>query len=410
MSTPAKLPPFRVIEAALRVTTERLTREIATPRPSAPDWNDFEWAVARATSSMHGISGLLATRLAWRGPPAWLRFLETQHEFIRQQHEEVGRVLARADRSFRASGIAFVALKGSALRALEIYRPGERPQADIDLLVEPDQLRACEGPLREIGYHRTLSTARHDVYTPTSAGAPTDVGEHPDNPLKIEVHSRISEALPLTETDITSTLLPATRRPGANPYANLAALMRHTGLHAAGNMRANAMRFMQIVEVAWLARRMTSRDWQELLEGTSRHAPWWLFPALALAARYVPGSVPEPVLTEAGRTCPRRLRQRYSAVGVYDVSWSNPRIAALPGHEWSRTPAETWRYLQSRALPSRERRDQLVAGARSVNPHLLRIPWYGRSHAERILRWIFSRPPRVQTLSVVSAALREAGP
>ena len=44
------LPPFRVIAAALRTTTERLVREVVEPQDAPPQWNEFEWAVARAVS------------------------------------------------------------------------------------------------------------------------------------------------------------------------------------------------------------------------------------------------------------------------------------------------------------------------------------------------------------------------
>jgi hypothetical protein len=36
--------------------------------------------------------------------------------------------------------------------------------------------------------------------------------------------------------------------------------------------------------------------------------------------------------------------------------------------------------------------------------------WYGASHLERIARWVFSHPPRVQTISAVSEALRSQAP
>ena len=69
------LPPFKVLAAALRRTTERLSRELADPTDSEPDWNEIEWAVARSAAAMQGISTLLANSLAWPAPPAWLAFL-----------------------------------------------------------------------------------------------------------------------------------------------------------------------------------------------------------------------------------------------------------------------------------------------------------------------------------------------
>jgi hypothetical protein len=55
-------------------------------------------------------------------------------------------------------------------------------------------------------------------------------------------------------------------------------------------------------------------------------------------------------------------------------------------------------------LPSRAALQEL-AQAVAVFPAYSRQRWYGVSHFERILRWIFSRPPRVQTMISVRAAL-----
>ena len=44
-----------------------------------------------------------------------------------------------------------------------------------------------------------------------------------------------------------------------------------------------------------------------------------------------------------------------------------------------------------------------------AKPQLDSIPWYQLSHASRIVRWLFSQPPRVQTMLSVRAALENAG-
>ena len=43
--------------------------------------------------------------------------------------------------------------------------------------------------------------------------------------------------------------------------------------------------------------------------------------------------------------------------------------------------------------------------ARTAEPQLFAVPWYGLGHGKRILRWLFSQPPRVQTVISVKAAL-----
>jgi hypothetical protein len=116
--------------------------------------------------------------------------------------------------------------------------------------------------------------------------------------------------------------------------------------------------------------------------------------------------VPVDRLAELRSACPRQLRVRYDQVSVYEVSWSNLRIAALPGWEWSHSLADTLRLAGSRLYPSRGALDEL-AFARESQPQLQQVRWYGAPHIERIVRWLVARPPRVQTITAVAAALQD---
>jgi hypothetical protein len=405
MNNSADLPPFGVIAKALRVTTERLVREVVDPCDTAPDWSEFEWTVARAVSAMQGISGLLAVRLKWRGPVAWNDFLCEQHAQMSAREPRIDRLLMQLDVACRKAGLPYVALKGSAVRAIGLHRRGERPQSDVDLLVAPADLEACGRIVESIGLRYSFADRHHTVYSPPEDVKPGIFGEHADNPLRVEVHGHVSEPLPIEPVDITAAIWPQTRSPGNNGYSRIAALFQHLCLHAATNMRANAARFVQIYEIAMLARRMQNSDWRDLrLEDASLGKFWWMYPAMALASRYVPESIPRQLLAELCRACPARLSERYDDVAIWEVSWSNLRIAALPGHEWSRSFAEVLRLVRSRVLPKRDELAELSLAARS-EPRIMQVRWYGASHVERIARWVLSRPPRVQTIVAIRDAL-----
>ena len=186
--------------------------------------------------------------------------------------------------------------------------------------------------------------------------------------------------------------------------------MRHLLLHAAGNMRAHVLRFIQLYDIARLGRTLQPQEWSDLLgAGDSQRQSWWIYPPLQLAERYVPGSIPPEVLESFSALCPRRLRNRARQMDLYEVSWSNLRISALPGSEWARTPLELLRFAKSRVLPSRTALRELGETV-AREPAFAPVRWYGVSHGERILRWIFSRPPRVQTLVSVRAAVANTQP
>jgi hypothetical protein len=396
----AKVPPFGRIEAALRCTTERLAREFSSPQDTAPSWTDFEWQIARAVASMQGITMLLAGHLRWQGPPSWQWFIATQCHQSQQRDTRIAATLIRIEDALRGAGVACVALKGSALRKLHLYRPGDRPMGDIDLLARPDDAVRIEQALRSIDYTAAHRMRRHTVFAPPARGLLTAFGEHPDNPLKVELHEVIAESLPVRSVDITDSLWPVDVAPGLVSYPHARELMRHLLLHAAGNMRGHALRQLQLHDIALLAARLTDHDWQALLETPeARGGSWWMWPVLELTARYYP-SVPGAHLLEFRKRCAPWLRAASARNTLTEVSWSNLRIAAFPGLSWARSPREAASFMRSRMFPAREALDEL-AKAEEIMPVLRAVPWYGRNHLQRVLRWIFSRPPRVQTMCAV---------
>jgi len=407
MSAALGVPPFAVVAAALRKTTEHLAAEVVQSSTSAPDWSELEWAIARSVSAMQGISTLLANRLAWSGPPGWQAFLAEQREQCLLRHARIGELLGRMDAAVRERGIKCIALKGAALRALDLYAPGERPMGDIDLLVASRDTQAIAAAIVELDYVEAYATNRHRVFEPCRKSASSSFGEHIDHPLKIEIHTAVAEPLPWRKVDVTESLTSGRERPGLNNYPTLVSLLLHLLLHAAGNMRAHALRQIQLHDIAMVGSLLYESDWSLLLERQHKDEAWWVFPPLALAARYYANHIPAEAVHAARAKCSRFLRLVAARESLTDVSWSNLRTSAFPGIAWSQTPLEALRFIRSRAVPTRTALAELEL-ARRAQPQLDGVPWYGLSHGRRILRWLFSQPPRVQTMVSVIAALRDA--
>lgn len=406
MSSLTRLPPFGVVATALRRTTELLARELVQPSAAAPDWSPFEWDAARAVSTMQGITVLLARRLRWRGPSAWQDFLGTQQRLALQRDARIESLLTKIDAALRAAHVSCVGLKGSALRRLTLYRAGERPMGDVDLLARPADANRVGCAIQTLDYAASYTSRRHQVFAPRASHGPVEHGEHPDNPLKIEVHFRIAEPLPVDPVDITRGLQRDTPDDGIGlrDYPAPRELFRHLLLHAAGNMRAHALRQVQLHDIALMAGRLDSEDWDRLLDSpVAQGGSWWIWPVLELTQRYYEGSLPTVVDSFRERT-PRWLRRTAERQTLTDLSWSNLRIAAFPGIHWARSPGEALRFALGRVLPERAALDEL-RHLRIAQPAMMQTPWYGISHARRILRWLVSRPPRVQTLNSVLVAL-----
>jgi Uncharacterised nucleotidyltransferase len=395
------------VAAAVRKTTEALALELTSPTDEPPAWSEFEWRIAQAVVAMQGTASLLARSTRWRSPAGWRQFLEQQHTHILRRQQRMSQLLELIDATLRRERIAAMALKGVALHAAGVYQAGERPMADIDLLVRPDDQQAMVRLLESLDYSITVTTWRHQTLMPRNHGPHATLGEHADNPIKLELHTQIRELLPIRAVDITSLLLQREMHAGLNTYPSNAALMLHLLLHAAGNIRARALRLLQLHDIARLAARFSADDWEQL-----RTAPlaepglWWAAPPLMLTCRYYPGVIPQSLLAQVADECPWLLARLSRGHGLMDVSWSNVRVEAFPGIEWARTPREALRFALSRIWPSREALLDLEVFSKQ-NPRTATIPWYGISHAERIARWVISRPPRVQSMLAIHAALEQ---
>ncbi len=403
-----RMPSLAAVQAALCRITESLAIGLARAGSDPPAWSDLEWRLAPAVAAIHGISPLLAGTLRWQGPAHWSRFLADQRRHTLLRQRRIDELLARIDERASRAGIPIVVLKGTALVAAGIYAAGERPMADLDLLVQPADVEPTVAVLLALSFHDAGATWKHQGFEPPDAGRRTALGEHADNPIKIDLHHKVCERLPIAPTDLTDLVLSPAARAGLNGYPNTAVSMAHVLAHAAGTMTHRGLRLIQLCDITRLAARMTGPDWEQLLRwhGADRRL-WWAAPPLMLAARYFPDSVPRDVLAGVGRGCPWVLRQVTRRRRLAAFSYSHLYIDPVPGIIWARSVAQALRYLGSRVLPTEEQRAKMqvtsTTGPWSADPR-----WLRQSQARRILQWLTSRPPRTETLQPVRAALSRA--
>jgi hypothetical protein len=393
----------QALQTALRKTTERLAAELADPAAATPDWSAAEWRVACAAATIHGAAPLLASRLRWQGPAHWRQFLHEQAVRAGARHRHMLELTSLIDATLHAAGIPAVALKGAALYAGALYQPGMRPMAGVDLLVRGADFEGATQALLGLGCHESQRLWKNRAFVlragAAAAGAPP--GEHP---LKIELHERICEMLPVRLVDISARVFPQTARPGLNPYPARAALMTHLLLHAAGSIVDRALRLIQLHDIALLGAALSPEEWAAAVGAEA----WWAFPPLVLTARYYPGRLPQPVLAAARRHCPPLLRASVRRQRLSDVSLSFPWIEAFPALAWTRSPGEALGYVARRVVRDREATAmrELASG---TEPGLSagERRWLGVSQAERIVRWALSHPPRPLTMRAVRSSFGE---
>ena len=133
--------------------------------------------------------------------------------------------------------------------------------------------------MADIGYVDAFTTHRHRVYEPRDKVPPGGFGEHVDNPLKIEIHAAVAEPLPVHKVDITARLSPGRGAARTQQISRPHSLLLHLLLHAAGNMRAHALRQIQLHDIAGRTAALGPRLAHDARGAAGRRKePWWLFP------------------------------------------------------------------------------------------------------------------------------------
>ena len=395
----------RALQSALGRITERLAHELASPSPTEPLWSPLEWQLAQAVAAMHGVAPVLDGALAWAGPKGWREFLGAQRAHTRTRQQRIDQLVGELELKACADGIPIVALKGVALHASGVYVAGERPMADIDLLVASEHLDRAARWFPSLGYHASGRSWKHHSFDPNAGGRLARLGEHADAPIKIDLHCKIAERLPLDEWDFSALVFPQRAQPGINPYPSLTALFLHVLAHAAGTIVHRGIRLIQLLDIVRLASRLESRDWRELCEYRSAQGgPWWALPPLLLTARYFQGAIPSDVIARLARECPWLLRHSSRRRTLSDVSYSHVAIDPIPGIVWTRSAGQMLRYVMSRIHPSDEQLSQLSLLART-EPWASEARWFEQSQLRRIADWATSRPARTETIQTVRAAL-----
>jgi hypothetical protein len=397
--------PPRKLQAILTTVTERLAHELATPSCAAPEWSDLHWSVATGVAAMHGVSSLLCRSLRWRGPEGWMQFLEEQRTHVIRRHARIEQLLLQLDRGARENDVGIMKLKGAALHTLGLYAAGERPMADVDLLVHPRNAASAVRLIESLGFREYRRSFKERAFAPLERHSPGSLGEHSSNDITIELHERICERLPLDVTDVTEAVLPPRLPRGVNGYPSRAALMTHLLLHTAGEIIIKSVRLVQLHDLALVGRRMTEADWDEVLRWSSDgRRLWWALPPLELALRYYPFSIPSNALTALRSDCPRVLRHRARHLTLSEVSFSHLWVDAFPGIEWARSIREMLSYAAGRIRPNAE---QLAARAASAvsQDWAVGSQWSTLSQGRRIARWLISRQIRPATMHVLRAAL-----
>lgn len=261
--------------------------------------------VAAYTSGMGPLLGhwLEAGLLGADEAAAALLRLHLRHARLRA--ERVGAALERVVGVLAAAGADPVVLKGGHTAWTYFPEPAARPLADVDVAVRPARLAAAERALRDAGYRPGPAQRRPYRREWRPPDAPTQLRtlwlSHADDPYGVDLHASLDRnffgvrAVRFDRVVAAAGLAagPAGPAAGARVLAQpvLAALL---AVHAGEGL--HQLSLVRLVELVLVLRRDAAAgalSWDALLAvlaeaGGLRFA----YPALELAERLAPGTVP----------------------------------------------------------------------------------------------------------------------
>lgn len=283
------------------------------------DWSSLMWHETFFRAQTHGIAPLLYKSFAEVGmleeiDPRFSAYIEEQYDLNTRRINKISTILKAILEKAGQLAIPVMPLKGAILINDFYTDPGLRPMSDLDLLIVPeDELKITE-MLQDSGYH-LLSDSFHHLQFCKGEEPVSFNGEHPDNPIIIELHKEVNWPIGPLQFDITKEVWAGAEvgwQGHSSAYCpKLESLLLTLICHASRNMYEGQMRAIQLYDIGLISALMSDSQWSKLLavisdSGLERIA-YTAFTAVKSFTDYDP---PEMVLENHKQVVPPALRRQ----------------------------------------------------------------------------------------------------
>jgi hypothetical protein len=192
-------------------------------------------------------------------PTELSEFLFSENHLSGARANRLLETLVETTHALRSAGVEVVALKGAALAFFHYEDPSLRPMGDLDLLLRnPDDLERATAALAGGGWIALFDTPRHRVFARPDERVVRPASEDPDNPIRLEIHTRFRLPVLGRIYDASAELrAQADARDLGGVSIAIAAgpsLVRHLLFHAAEDFAGNGIRGIQAHDFRLLAR------------------------------------------------------------------------------------------------------------------------------------------------------------
>ena len=258
--------------------------------------------------------------------------------------------LERAIAALAGRGVDVWVLKGMHTGYRYFPEPGTRLSSDIDLLVRPDDWLAARDGLRGLGLVESNhpSQPRDSTWAPSGPRrVPTLEYVHADAPWTIDMHQTLDRLVfEGLETGLGTPELSAgdVWQEFSRPVRILAQPLLFTYLALHTSSHFYGITLVRLIELVLVAQRDFAGHpdrWEAFGDLVARtESSRFVYPALDLAERLVPGTIDGSVLARIARAAPRRLRRLVRGM----TPATAPRLHPFPGLRerfvWLASPRE----------------------------------------------------------------------
>jgi hypothetical protein len=355
--------PAEIFASATETLALWLARGWGSVSAEVVVWDESHWHAAVWVAYWQGAIPRWVERLDEIKDLTGFGNLSGLNEVAAFSHERTRRMLNDTQElivGLHALGIEAIPLKGARLAPFYYQPLGLRPFGDVDVLIRPNDVkRACVW-MEAHGYTFYSRSEEDVVYL---RGARRSEVWHPDNVHPVELHFRLREefggaglAWDLSE----DAWRESTRQPYLQTEARLVSpifLLRHLCAHTSSDIFIRRGKLQQLEDLARVARTFTAADWQAFARSVPKSRARFVFPALALTARYYEDVIAADVLHALRANLTDKLRAWVDDLTLAAVSESN--LASRSGiglslaHVLTETRGEELHALYTSLFPPR---------------------------------------------------------
>ena len=304
--------------ASMEYIAKAAAAVLAGERAVLPACDAMALSLACYTSGIGPLLGYWLENGLLNAPEDTSALLALHLKHARARAKRVEKQSREVVTAFDDCGVPVVVLKGAHAAYSYFPEPATRPAADLDLLVPADSSAQAEVALARIGFEcagrskrESNWVARNEPDEPRSMWL-----AHADDRWSIDLHRSLDfsagAGAPLLRLDAAEPIETSEPWPLDDAAGVLSEplLLVHLAVHAGGGL--HSLTLLRMIEIVLVVRHDVESgrlSWDEFLHvGAEAKALGAFYPALSMAEKLAPGTIPSRVREIIGEVVPRRAR------------------------------------------------------------------------------------------------------